>query len=567
MKRVLHIGILLLVLLGSRATTSTAQNGFRFGGEVMQQALISPEQMARLSQDQHFGTARSMAMGSAFTSLGGDMSTLFINPAGLGMYRTNEFSLTPLVTLSRSENGAKEYRSNNSSRFAMANIGFALNLYEGTGQLISLNMGFAYNRIADLNFRTSFQSDTPYTGSTAAPSLLRTMAGELTASNHFPDDEGFLGYYGRTAPNLWGPMMAYNSYLLNLYDDGAGPYYEADHIGHNATVGHFYNLESRGSIGEYALSLGANIANKLYLGLSFGVQSLSQRINLYYGEDYRYLGENGATVPAVNQAGQELIRQADYVHYNQYAYLSGVGFDLKVGAIFRPIEAVRIGVAYHSPTWYSIDHEYAGQMASMVYDNDEKKYYPSDVNTDGTWSDVAGDRWEISTPSKLMLGISYTFGKRAILSLDYERDWYNAIRVRNTPFWLSDTTPFSRESFKEKFAATNAVRLGGEFKATPRWALRAGVGYTSTMVREKALLNSPLPEQILDISAGTGFVLTRSMTLDVAYRYTSTSCSDYRLFYGARLAADGTPELLDASGLYSTDYTHHQILLTLGFKF
>lgn len=566
MKRALHL-VLVLLLLGGAAQSAAAQNGFRFGGEVMQQALISPEQMARLSQDQHLGTARSMAMGSAFTSLGGDMSTLFINPAGLGMYRTNEFSLTPLVTLSRSENGAKEYRSNNSSRFAMANIGFALNLYEGTGQLISLNMGFAYNRIADLNFRTSFQSNSPYSGGAAAPSLLRVMAGELTASNRFPDDEGFLGYYGRTAPNLWGPMMAYNSYLLNPYDDGAGPYYEADHIGHNATVGDFYNLESRGSIGEYALSLGANIANKLYLGLSFGVQTLSQRVNLYYGEDYRYLGENGATVPAVNQAGQELIRQADYLHYNQYAHLSGVGFDLKIGAIFRPIEAVRIGVAYHSPTWYSIDHEYAGQMASMVYDNDEKKYYPSDVNTDGTWSDVAGDRWEISTPSKLMLGISYTFGKRAILSLDYERDWYNAIRVRNTPFWLPETTPFSRESFKERFAATNAVRLGGEFKATPRWALRAGVGYTSTMVREKALLNSPLPEQILDISAGMGFVLTRSMTLDVAYRYSATSCSDYRLFYGARLAADGMPELLDASGLYSTDYTHHQILLTLGFKF
>ena len=153
MKRALHL-VLVLLLLGGAAQSAAAQNGFRFGGEVMQQALISPEQMARLSQDQHLGTARSMAMGSAFTSLGGDMSTLFINPAGLGMYRTNEFSLTPLVTLSRSENGAKEYRSNNSSRFAMANIGFALNLYEGTGQLISLNMGFAYNRKKNVDLVT-----------------------------------------------------------------------------------------------------------------------------------------------------------------------------------------------------------------------------------------------------------------------------------------------------------------------------------------------------------------------------------------------------------------------------
>lgn len=556
-----------LLLLGGITWQAVAQNGFLFGGEVMQQALFSPEQMARLSQDQHFGTARSVAMGSAFTSLGGDMTTLFVNPAGLGMYRTNEFSFTPLVSLSRSENGAKEYRSNNASRFSMANIGFVLNLYEGTGHLTSFNMGFAYNRVADLNFRTSFQADSPYTGGAAAPSLLRVMAGELTASNLFPDSEGFLGYYGRTAPDLWGAMMAYNSYLLNPYDDGAGPYYEADHIGHNASVGHFYDLESRGSIGEYALSFGANVSNKLYLGLTFGIQSLSQRVNLYYGEDYRYLGTNGSTVPAVNSLEQELIRQADYVHYNQFAHLSGVGFDLKVGAIFRPIEALRIGAAYHSPTWYSVDHEYAGQMASMVYDNDEQKYHPSDVNTDGTWSDTAGDRWEISTPSKLLFGISYTFGKRAILSLDYERDWYNAIRVRNTPFWLPDTELFSQTSFKQRFAATNAVRLGGEFKATQRWALRAGFGYTSTMVEEKQFLSSPLPDRTFDISAGMGFVLTRSMSLDVAYRYTSTRCSDYRLFYGARITPDGSPELLDTSPLFSTDYAYHHILLTLGFKF
>lgn len=566
MKKVLHIALVML-LLGGLTQSAAAQFGYSFGGEVMQQALISPEQMARLSQDQHFGTARSMAMGSAFTSLGGDMATLFINPAGLGMYRTNEFSLTPMISLARSSNSAAEYGSNNTSRFALANIGFVFNLYEGSGRLVSLNMGFAYNRTADLNFNTSFQHDSPYKGGAAAPSLLRAWAGQLTSQGLFPDSEGFLGYYGQMPPDLWGGMLAYNSYLLNIYDDGAGPFYEADHIGHNASVGHFYELESRGSVGEYALSLGANVGNKLYLGLSFGLASLSQRVNLYYGEDYRYLGADGSTIPAVNSAGQELIRQADYMHYNQYAELNGVGFNLKVGAIFRPIEPLRIGVAYHSPTWYAVDHEYAGQMAAMVYDNDLNKYSPSMVDTDGSWNDQAGDRWEITTPSKLMLGISYTFGKRGILSLDYERDWYNAIRVRNTPFWLPSTEAFEQSAFKERFAATNSVRLGGEFKATTRWALRAGVGYTTSMVREELNLSAPIADRILDISAGMGFVLSRSMTLDLAYRYSSTSCSDYRLFYGARAGADGALSLLDASELYSTDYTRHHILLTLGFRF
>lgn len=566
MKRFRDI-VILLLLVGSMTERATAQKGFQFGGEVMQQALISPEQMARLSQSEHYGTARAMAMGSAFTSLGGDMTTLFVNPAGLGMYRTNEFSITPLMSLSRSQNSAPEYRSNNASRFSLANIGFVFNLYEGSGKLISLNMGFAYNRTADLNYRTSFQADDPYAGGAAAPSLLRVMAGQLTANHLFPDSEGFLGYYGQTPPDLWGGMLAYNAYLINPYDDGQGPYYEADHIGHNATVGHFYELESRGSTGEYALSLGANIANKLYVGATFGLHSLTQRVNLYYGEDYRYLGADGSTVPAVNSQGQELITQADYIHYNQYARLSGVGFNLKIGATYRPIEQVRIGVAYHSPTWYTIDHEYAGQMASMAYNNDEQKYYPATLHTDGSWHDLAGDAWELATPSKLLLGLSYTFGKRAILSVDYERDWYNAIRVSNTPFWIPATSAYEKQHFKRHFAATNSVRLGGEFKATDRWALRAGVGYTSSMVREKLNLSAPLADQILDLSAGMGFLLSRSISLDIAYRYSATQCSEYRLFYGATVAADGSLTLLDSSQSYTTDYDRHQILLTLGFKF
>lgn len=548
-----------------------AQQGYRFGGEVMQQVGISPERLAELSRTQPYGTARSMAMGGAITSLGGDMASLFVNPAGLGMYRTNEFSVTPLVTVAGSENSAAEYRKNSATRFGLANIGFVINLYQGTGRVVSINMGFAYNRIADLNQRTSFAYDDLYRGAGRAPSLLHAMAGQLTVNDRWPDSSGFLGYYGRTAPDLWGSMMAYNSYLLNVYEDNLGPYWAADHIGDNASVGHFYDLESRGSIGEYALSLGLNISNKLYIGATFGLQSLSQRVNLYYGEDYRYLGLGGGSDPkgvAIDGAGNQLSEQADYMHYNQAMRLSGTGFNLKVGLTYRPIEAVRIGIAYHSPTWYSIEQSYGGQMASMSYNNLDEQYYPSDVNTDGTWSDVGPDSWELSTPSRLLAGLSYTFGSRAILSVDYQCDWYNAIRVDNTPFWLPEPELYERSAIKERFAASHTIRLGGEFKATQRWALRAGVGYTSSLVKEPELLqSSPLPEQVITASAGMGFALSRAITLDVAYQFVATRCSDYRLFYAAELQPTGALAMLDASQPVSTDYNRHNIALTLGFKF
>src|SRR5687767_307743 len=41
------------------------------------------------------GTARQQAVGGAMTSLGGDLSAAFINPAGLGFYKTGDIVITP----------------------------------------------------------------------------------------------------------------------------------------------------------------------------------------------------------------------------------------------------------------------------------------------------------------------------------------------------------------------------------------------------------------------------------------------------------------------------------------
>ncbi|MDA3853446.1 MAG: hypothetical protein PF444_04305, partial [Bacteroidales bacterium] len=48
------------------------------------------------------GTARYMSMGGAFSALGGDFSTLSVNPAGIGIYRSNEFTFTPTLDFIKS---------------------------------------------------------------------------------------------------------------------------------------------------------------------------------------------------------------------------------------------------------------------------------------------------------------------------------------------------------------------------------------------------------------------------------------------------------------------------------
>ncbi len=555
------LALLLLLIIG--IAPAAAQRGYAFSGSVVEGAMITPDQMAQLSDHQRLSTARSMAMAGAFTSLGGDLSAMAINPAGLAMYSTNEFSLTPLLSLSRTKNSAPDYRSNSASRFALGNIAMTYKLYEGTGRVVSINLGLGYNRIADLNYNTSFQAQSPYNGTTPSPSILRMMAGQLTVNGLYPDADGFLGYYGQKAPDLWGAMMAYNSYLLNVYEDADGPYWEADHIGDNASVGHYYDVRSRGSIGEYSLALAMNMDNKLYVGFTLGVQSFSQEIDLYYGEEYGYGGQ-----PAVNAAGEELIEQADYMHYNQWAELDGVGFNFKFGMIYRPIHALRLGMAVHIPTVYVVEHHYAGQMAAMRYNNDTREELPSDLDTDGSWSDLGGDAWRFSTPTRLMFGLSYIISDRAILSVDYERDWYNGIRTKRTPFWLPETDRYSKARLKEHFKATNNLRVGVEFKPLQRLALRAGFAWSDSPLAGDGGINSaPVATQTLTYTAGIGFRLSPRFTLDAAYQYASSKSAPYRLFSSTYTPDKGPVELLDQSGSFSSDLVRHHAALTLSYRF
>ncbi|MEG0656720.1 MAG: hypothetical protein RR465_06845, partial [Mucinivorans sp.] len=62
----------------------------------------SPEELLRFSRHNFsLSSARSAAMGGAFTSLGADGITLSLNPAGLAMYSSPEISLSPGLRISK----------------------------------------------------------------------------------------------------------------------------------------------------------------------------------------------------------------------------------------------------------------------------------------------------------------------------------------------------------------------------------------------------------------------------------------------------------------------------------
>ncbi len=564
MKRV----ILLLAAVAAAAAASAQSSGRGWGGLLMDKDVLMPGDMVELSQTQfNFGTARAMAMAGAFTSLGADLSSMSINPAGLGMYRHSDISITPMMSFARSKTNAPEYGRNSRDRFSMANIGVAINAYEGSGSLVSLNIGFGYNRLADFNYDYSFQRGGQR--ATVGDVYSRQLYWSDVSKNDFYNAGGSGNWnWDNIAPEFWNAALAYRGFLVDQVDPDDPKSWKPTWVGNDAEMGHFTEFRSRGSIGEYTLSLGANINNKIYIGASLGIQSVYQRKYIDYGEEYYYPG----TGPD-GYGNSGLDYQLLWWKLNQSVIVEGTGVNFKAGIVYRPTTNLRLGAAIHTPTYYSLDRKFQSAAAGLAYANNDtdpnvtpdKDGYISTANDPNMTSPLLVDDgpngWSFVSPTRLMFGASYTFGERGVISVDYERDWYNGIRIKDNPSGL-DSQSWYNDSFRQNFKASNIVRVGAEFKPLPVLSLRAGFGYSGSMVRDDEFPPaSPVIKQTTYYGAGVGFVLSRGVLLDLAYQYVSSKLSDYYLFYAEDKV--GYTE----SALYSTDINRHNVALTLGFRF
>ena len=559
----------LIITLAAVATTAAAA-AQQSGGLLMDKDLLMPSDMFELSQTQfNFGTARAMAMAGAFTSLGADLSSMSINPAGLGMYRHNDISVTPMMSFARSKTNAPEYGNNSRDRFSMANIGVVINAYEGSRSLVSLNIGFGYNRIADLNYDYAFQRQNQ--AATIGDAYARQLYWGGISKNSFYNGGGSGNWnWNNIAPEYWNAALAYRGFLIDQVDPNKPDSWQPTWVTPNADVDHYTMLRSKGSIGEYVLSVGANINNKIYIGASLGIQSVYQRKYIDYVEEYFYSDPSQA-IPDFGNSGldYQLLRWK----LNQSVIVDGTGVNFKAGVVYRPTANLRLGVAIHTPTYYSLDRKFQSAAAGLAYANNDTD--PNVKPDDEGYISTAGDpnmtspllvddgpnSWSFVSPTRLMFGASYTFGERGVISVDYERDWYNGIRIKDNPSGL-DSQSWYNDTFRDVFKGSNILRVGAEFKPRPVLALRAGFGYSGSMLKDdKTVLASPAIKQTTYYGAGIGFVLARGVLLDVAYQYMSSKTTDYYLFYAEDKG--GHTE----SAVYSTDINRHNVALTLGFRF
>lgn len=557
-----------IALVAMVATPRLSAQTVNFGGTALNNDIITWGDIYNLSNTAHnYGTARSMAMGNAFTALGADMISASLNPAGVGMYVESDISLSPMMQFTKSPTrGGEPYYNgvprreqkfkDNTSRFGMSSVGGIFTAYRGTGAVTNVNVGFAYNRIADFN-----QS---YRNASLGNSAINSMANIFCSMSNLDglqtDADGRMDF--GNDPYYWGSVLAYKNGLTNKDDQG----WFIDRISPDAEIDQYSAVETRGSIGEYAITFGMNFVDKFYIGASLGIQSINYRRTTFYGENYIY-------ADGLYPSGEEMPYQLDYMNYSQATELSGTGVNFKIGATYRPFKFLRLGIAYHTPTAYSVAFGYAAEMWSRTYsagsnpdgyEYDKDGYFYDNVESP-EWVDNGQYSWNFRSPHRLMFGAAFTIFNRIILSADYERSWYQSARLQSSPIYgLSYTSQLN-----EYFKGGNTVRLGAELNLLPLIVVRAGYIWSGNNFRngyENQLFSHPLTKEQHYVTAGLGWRFGSTVYLDLAYQYGITERTNYKTFYAVETSDTHSFDPIESIA-YNTKTERHHAVLTLGFRF
>ncbi|MFR9523001.1 MAG: transporter [Rikenellaceae bacterium] len=558
MKQKLVIATLAIAVAMLSAADIQAQT---YGGAVLDHDILMPADIASLSKTQVFGTSRAMAMGGAFTSLGADMSSASINPAGLGMYSLEVFSFTPMISSANSSTvGTPSWVGNNKTSMSMANMGGVFKVTENaSGSLIAVNAAITYNRVADYNTRMSFSKESLFDSSNGnyVPSINDVFMRQLDGGGIYPTDTSKTMEYDGN-PYYWSAQSAYNTVLIDPESGNNG--WTTNTIGYNASVLGSYEVLQSGRTDEYTFALGANIGNYLYMGATLGIHDIRQTTEYTYQEEYNYYDDDDYAYGSPSDT-EPLSSQAIYSSLWQRTKLSGSGIDLKLGLIARPTRAIRIGAAFHSPTYYNLARTYETSTEAKFWDNSDNTQF---INTSLSpeFIDDYENSWSFRTPSKLLLGASFQVGSVGLVAVDYERQWYNWMRVSSMPTGTGYSTYDYQQTFEESYQPTNTLRVGIEVKPVATVALRAGGGFSTSMLTDEAqMYSTPLATDSNYMTFGLGFQLSATTTFDLAYQYFHQNYSSYRLFY-----VENGGEMLSASNLFNSSLDANYFTLTFTFR-
>jgi len=548
------------------------------------------------SQNNYYGTARSIGMGNAMTAVGGDLGSIGINPAGSAVAGYSQFTITPNLTISSMNasysaypvGGADRFTNEQNkrlTRFSMPNIGLTFNWKTGNGSgLKAITYGLVVNGTNNFtgkmlaggrNDKTSYQSamavaadgydmdflngfsidkdgkrvdrgwDYPYyygddfqndpnRGKFAPWNVIANAQAGSIANYGDTDDPSYYWRYRATTDgnSNTGEKDANGNYIYDIFL--AGPLNQA------------YSRNITGSKYDVLFNVGFNFGDTFFVGANLGVTSL----NYNYDECYKEAAENPSAFE-IDFGDKGKTCFSDY--RTRYSYTAdGSGVFGKIGFLWRPVDGLRVGAAVQTPTIMEINERWI-QDVNLNY---------TDASFNGSAKTPEGDySYRLRSPYRLNAGAAFTFAGMALVSADYEMTDYSTMKFMSKDGgWSNDTFSSLNDQIRNCMGVSHMVRIGAEFKPLPEIAVRAGYNFTTTPEyvyegNSKTKLN----DRINAFSVGLGYSSNGSFFADIAARMTMLA-DEYISPYADYLSDLASPMILNKRDIYN-------VTATIGWRF
>lgn len=505
---------------------------------------------AKIAQEDLNGTARYVAMGGAMEALGADISTMGTNPAGIGMFRHSNISLSMGLV---SQGDATNAVGGSTTNASFDQLGFVYSYRNGKTSFINVGVNFHKSRNFDMILSAASQLGN------ASLNKLTYAKGNCDlvyeAKQEKLDDGTIID-----VPNFKAPYIT-----CSQLDDLFGPHLNWDNVdktwGYDNANSFRFDRAHEGYIGEYDFNVSGNINNRIYLGLTVGVHDVHYK---HYSEYVEQMQLFQCTVADRRE-------------------ITGTGFDIKAGVILRPIESspFRIGLSIASPTFYEL------KTANYSYISDGNLRFDTGSINDAR--ERTNYKFRLYTPWKFGVSLGHTIGSQVALGASYEYADYGSMDTRYiTDEYYDDwTDTYSSRSESDRvmndhtaktLKGVHTLKLGAEIKPTRDLALRIGYNYVSPMYQKEGFKDGTLNSDASYISSATdytnwdatnrftcGFGYTfDKFNASLAYQYSATkgTFSPFMSYYDPDNASDDciAPQI-------SVTNKRHQVLLTLGYTF
>lgn len=545
------------------------------GAEIFGQDTYSNFTMTNTSDV--IGSAKYVGMGGALGALGADISAISNNPAAIGLFRRSDVSITMGGIIQQATPASWD----NKSWYSFDQIGFVIAMPSSSRSGVNFAMNLQKKMDATHSLTAGYEG---LNGLSQAAQLRNIYFNYLTSD---------------------ASLMS-RSYAAMLYDIGPCPDpesgYPTTNIPENVYPEAWDNEFWKYSTGEiYGLdfNVSGNVDNRIFWGVTLGVDFLRYKFQSQYIE-YRdgFANTNIADHSSHSQFGIQ-----DY-DLTSNKYVSGTGLNIKIGAIFRPIEEspFRIGLAIETPTWYTLTQK--GTTYSFAskwrYDGlnpfsgeDMYTYLGASRYSNYDSPDDNYLRFNLYTPWRFRVSAATTIGTKFAVDAEYEYAMNNYLKMGypKSYSWAGSaslsmhTDAAMTELTKRTLNGIHNARVGVEFKPISSLALRAGYNYFSSPMKKNAALDMSINSDVMNFMVGTDYMnygdshvftaglgyRSKIFYADIAYKYRYQHGDFYAFDDYAQTTTDVEPMFRwdNVTRLKATDVdlSRHTISVTIGAKF